>query len=105
LAPMLKPVGGKLLGIAQSAFLGLLELLASIVIAGFLFPRGPQMVDALSVFLDRALSHRGKELVQLAGATVRNVSRGVIGIALLQAILAGAGFLALADNARVSAPV
>jgi predicted PurR-regulated permease PerM len=32
--------------------------------------------------------------VQLAGATIRNVSRGVIGIAFLQAILAGAGFVA-----------
>jgi len=53
------------------------------------------MVDALSVFLDRALSQRGKEFVQLAGATVRNVSRGVVGIALLQAVLAGAAFLAV----------
>jgi predicted PurR-regulated permease PerM len=32
-------------------------------------------------------------MVQLAGATIRNVARGVIGIALLQAILAGVGFL------------
>jgi predicted PurR-regulated permease PerM len=92
-APMLKPLAGTLLNIAQNAFFGLLELLASIVIAGFLLPRGPQIVDTLSAFLDRALSHRGKELVQLAGATVRNVSRGVVGIALLQASLAGVGFV------------
>jgi predicted PurR-regulated permease PerM len=92
-APMLKPVAGTLLNIAQNAFLGLLQLLASIVIAGFLLPRGPQMVDTLSALLDRALSHRGKEMVQLAGATVRNVSRGVVGISLLQASLAGVGFL------------
>src|SRR5215831_5532499 len=93
MSPMLKPVAAKLLEIAQSAFVGLIQLLAAIVIAGFLFPRGPQLVDALSVILDRALSLRGKELVQLAGTTIRNVSRGVIGIALLQAFLAGAGFL------------
>jgi len=91
--PILKPVAGKLLGIAQSAFLGLLELLASIVIAGFLFPRGPHMVDALSSILNRALNLRGKDLVVLVGATVHNVSRGVVGIALLQAFLAGAGFV------------
>jgi len=95
MSPMLKPVAAKLLEIAQSAFVGLIQLLAAIVIAGFLFPRGPQLVDALSVILDRALSLRGKELVQLAGTTIRNVSRGVIGIALLQAFLAGAGFLAV----------
>jgi predicted PurR-regulated permease PerM len=91
--PMLKPLGGTLLGFAQSALYSLLELLIAIVIAGFLFTRGPQLVDALGAFLTRALSYRGKELVELAGATIRNVSRGVIGIAFLQALLAGIGFL------------
>jgi predicted PurR-regulated permease PerM len=92
--PMFKPLGGPLLGIAQSALYGLLELLVSIAIAGFLFTRGPQLAEALSAFLDRVLSHRGRELVQLAGATIRNVSRGVVGIAFLQAVLGGAGFIA-----------
>jgi predicted PurR-regulated permease PerM len=98
--PMFKPLGGTLLGIAQSALYGLLELLVSIVVAGFLFTRGPQLANALSAFLDRVLSHRGRELVQLAGATIRNVSRGVVGIAFLQAILAGAGFV----SAGIPAP-
>jgi predicted PurR-regulated permease PerM len=92
--PMLKPLGGTLLGVAQSGFFALLELLVSIAIAGFLFTRGPQLADTLSAFLSRVLSHRGKELVQLAGATIRNVSRGVVGIAFLQALLGGVGFLA-----------
>jgi predicted PurR-regulated permease PerM len=94
IAPQLKPVGGKLLEIAQSAFVGLLELLVSIVVTGFLLTRGPQLVEVSSAFLGRVLSHRGKETVQLVGATIRNVSRGVVGIALLQSILAGLGFLA-----------
>jgi predicted PurR-regulated permease PerM len=94
LAPMLKPAGGQLLVFAQGALFGLIELLVAIVIAGFLYTRGPKLVDVLSAFLGRALSHRGKELVQLAGATIRNVARGVVGIALLQSLLAGAGFVA-----------
>jgi predicted PurR-regulated permease PerM len=93
LLPLLKPVGAKLIDIAQGAFVGLLELLVAIVVAGFLFPRGPQIADALSVVVGRALSLRGRELVELSGATVRNVARGVIGIALLQAFLGGVGFL------------
>jgi predicted PurR-regulated permease PerM len=32
---------------------------------------------------------RAEEFVDLAGATIRNVSRGIIGIAILQALLAG----------------
>ena len=90
---MLKPAGSKLIDIGQGAVLGLLELIVSIVIAGCLFTRGPQLASALSTFLSRVLSHRGTELVQLAGATIRNVSRGVVGVALLQAILGGVGFL------------
>ena len=85
LLPMLKPLGIKLLDLAQGALFSLLELLISIVIAGFLFARGPQLVDALSTFVGRVLSQR---------ATIRNVSQGVVGISMLQAVLAGAGFLA-----------
>ena len=93
-APHLRPIGAKLLGIAEGVGLGLLEFIASILVAGFLFSPGPRLLDALRALLHRVLSERGEEMVQLAGATIRNVSRGVIGIALLQSILAGAGFLA-----------
>ena len=64
------------------------------MIGGFLFSGGPQLIDVMSVFLGRALGLHGKELVQLAGETIRNVSRGVIGISFLRAFVAGAGFLA-----------
>jgi predicted PurR-regulated permease PerM len=93
LGPVLKSVAGTLLGIAQGVSIGLLELLVSIVVAGFLFAHGPQMVDTLSLLLDRMLARRGKELVHLTGATIRNVSRGVVGIAVLQSVLAGICFL------------
>jgi predicted PurR-regulated permease PerM len=93
-APHLKPVAGKLLEIAQWAMIGLVEFLASIIIAGFLFSPAPRLVDALRGISRRVVSDRGEEMVQLVGANIRNVSRGVVGIALLQAILAGAGFLA-----------
>ena len=94
LAPVFKPVGIKLLEISTNAMLGLLKFLVSMIVAGFLFCPGPQLVDHLAQFIDRILRPRGLEMVRLAGATIRNVSRGVIGIALLQSLLAGAGFLA-----------
>jgi predicted PurR-regulated permease PerM len=94
MAPHLRPIGAKLVGIAQGLGVGLLQFVASIVVAGFLFSPGPRLLDALRLVLHRVLSDRGEEAMQLAGATIRNVSRGVIGIALLQSLLAGAGFLA-----------
>jgi predicted PurR-regulated permease PerM len=92
-APKLKPLGGKLLDIAGNVGFGLLELIAAIIIAGFLFPPGPRLLDALRSFSRRILSDRGEELLQLAGNTIRNVSQGVVGVALVQSFLAGLGFL------------
>ena len=92
--PRLKPLAGQLLEIAQSVIFGLLEFVASIVIAGFLYSPGPQLVDALRAFSRRTLSDRSEEVVKLAGSTIRNVSRGVVGVALVQSFLAGLGLLA-----------
>ena len=94
LTPVLKPVAVWLLGVASNVLLGLLKFLASIIVAGFLFSPGPRLVEFLVQIMNRIVRPRGMEMVQLAGATIRNVSRGVIGVALLQSLLAGAGFLA-----------
>src|SRR5262249_56828259 len=72
---------------------GLLQFIAAIIISGFLFSPGPRLVDALKVFARRILSDRGEEMLQLSGDTIRNVSRGVVGVALVQAFFAGLGFL------------
>jgi predicted PurR-regulated permease PerM len=92
-APKLKPLGGQLLEIAQSLVFGLLEFVASIVVAAFLYSPGPQLADSLRAFLRRTLSDRGEEIAELAGSTIRNVSRGVVGVALVQSFLVGLGFL------------
>jgi predicted PurR-regulated permease PerM len=93
-APSLKPVGGKLLDITGNVVFGLLEFVAAIVIAGFLYSPGPRLVQSLGAFLRRIFGRRSEEMLKLAGATIRNVSRGVVGIALVQSFLAGLGFLA-----------
>jgi len=92
--PHLKPLGSGLLGVAGNVGSGILYFLASVIIAGFLLPPGPSLVEAVAAFLRRLVSGRGDEFVQLAGATIRNVSQGVIGVSLLQALLAGIGLMA-----------
>jgi predicted PurR-regulated permease PerM len=92
-APHLKPLGSTLLGAAGSVGVAILQFLASVIIAGFLFSPGPMLVETLAGFLQRRVSTRGSEFMQLAGATIRNVSQGVIGVSLLQALLAGIGLM------------
>jgi predicted PurR-regulated permease PerM len=92
-APHLKPLGSTLLGAAGSVGTAILQFFASVIIAGFLLAPGPMLVDGAAVFLHRRVSQRGSEFMQLAGATIRNVSQGVIGVSLLQALLAGLGLM------------
>jgi predicted PurR-regulated permease PerM len=92
-APQLKPVGGILLGAAGGVGIAILQFVASAIVAGFLFSPGPKLVESVAMFLHRHVSQRGNEFMQLAGATIRNVSQGVIGVSLLQALLAGLGLI------------
>jgi predicted PurR-regulated permease PerM len=91
--PLLKPLGGSLLQIAAEAGGGAVKLLIAIIVSGFLYSPAPQLLDAVRGFSRRLASERGEEFVQIAGATIRAVSRGVIGISALQALLAGLGLM------------
>jgi predicted PurR-regulated permease PerM len=92
-APLLKPLGGTLLRIAEGAGTGVIEFFIAIVIAGFLFSSAPSLVNAIILFSHRLASGRGEKFVQIAGATIRAVSRGVVGVSALQAFLAGVGLM------------
>ena len=93
-SPQLKPIGSSLFGFAATAGGAILQFIAGVIISGFLFAPGQSLVDAVKRFSSRIDAKRGERFVTLAGATIRNVSRGVIGISMLQALLAGVGFLA-----------
>jgi predicted PurR-regulated permease PerM len=93
-APALKPLGSKLLEVAGTVVFGLLEFVAAIIIAGFLYAPGPHLAASLRALLRRVFGQRSEEMLRLSGSTIRNVSRGVVGIALVQSFLAGLGFLA-----------
>jgi predicted PurR-regulated permease PerM len=91
LYPYLRPVGTVLIGVAAGTGLSVLNFFISIIVAGFLFVYAPPLVDGMKLLARRLEAERGEDFVSLAGATIRAVSRGVVGIAALQALLAGIG--------------
>ena len=91
--PQLKPLGSSLLRIGADTGLGIITFLASVVVAGFLFSPAPAIAVAIKKFSLRLNPARGEEFVEQAGATIRAVSRGVIGISVLQALLASIGLM------------
>jgi predicted PurR-regulated permease PerM len=92
--PYLKPLGTVLLGVAAGAGVGTLKFLAAVVISGFLFVPGPMLARATQSMIERVAPNNAEQFVTLAGATIRTVAQGVIGIAALQALLAGLGMMA-----------
>lgn len=90
--PYLKPFASTLLGFAGNAGVGTVKFLLSVAVAGVLFPYGPQLVAAGRSFLSRIVPDQSEHFLDLAGATIRAVAQGVIGVAIIQALLAGIGF-------------
>lgn len=91
-APYLKPVAGTMLAFAGDAGVGMLKFLLSVAIAGFIFPYGSQLAAGGRRFLYRIVPEQSEHFLELAGATIRAVSQGVIGVAIIQSLLAGIGF-------------
>ena len=94
IAPQLKPFGSILLRIAEGAGIGAVKFFIAIIVAGFLFSPAPSLVHVVTLFSRRLASGRGEQFVRLAAATIRAVSRGVVGVSALQALLAGVGLVA-----------
>ena len=94
IGPQLQAVGGWLLSFIAGAGFGMLSFMAAIVIAGVLLAhdRASQaLAEAVAV---RLMGANGAELVRLAERTIRSVARGVLGTALIQALLVGIGLVA-----------
>jgi predicted PurR-regulated permease PerM len=83
------------IGVAGGAGVGLLHILVAIVIAGFLLAQAEAGQRASVAFARRLAGARGVEFARLSEATVRSVTRGVLGVALIQSLLAGLGWLAI----------
>ncbi len=91
--PFLVSTGGTLLGTIASVAGGVFTIAASVLIAGFLYGHGPALAEGARRLAKRVVADRGEAFINLTGATIRNVSRGVVGVSVLQALLAGIGLL------------
>ena len=89
----IEPASRALLGLGVVLGGGLVELALSIFIAFFFFRDGVKIAEQLSTAVVRIGGDRGTHLLKLAGNTVRGVVYGILGTALVQAVMAGVGFV------------
>ncbi|NRB39219.1 MAG: AI-2E family transporter [Pseudomonadales bacterium] len=92
LAPQLKTFGQWLFGRLGSVGGGMLQFIIALIIAGVLLTGA----DKGKVFGHRIATglagNAGKDYLLLAGNIVQSVTQGILGVALIQGILAGIGF-------------
>lgn len=69
----------------------LLKLIISFVAAGVLLAYAKEGGQASERFLDRVMGRNGKAMVDLAAGTIRQVAKGILGVAVLQAAMFAAG--------------
>jgi predicted PurR-regulated permease PerM len=92
-SPYLKRIGTTVLGAAGDAGVNLTKFVIAAIISGFLLIPGSSLVRSVKNALSLVATKKGEEFIDLAGATIRTVSRGVIGISILQSLLAGLGLM------------
>lgn len=69
--------------------LDILAFILAILFSGYLMVNGSRFVYGARKFADRVSPNHGDKLIKIMKDTVQNVSRGVIGISLLQSFLFG----------------
>lgn len=81
------------LGAAKSTGVEFIKLIGSIIISGVFLAYSEQGGKFIRELFVRIAGNKGNELIDGAEKTVRNVSLGIVGVALIQSVLLGIGFL------------
>jgi predicted PurR-regulated permease PerM len=92
-APQIKAVVPGVLSASAGIGFTVLQFALSIVVAGVLLANAQAAYEVTCSLCDRFFGDKGRELQQLMGATIRSVTSGILGVALIQSVLAGLGFL------------
>jgi predicted PurR-regulated permease PerM len=93
IAPQLKILGKWLITSSFSLTVSILQLMLAIIISGILLVNaegGHRLALAIG---KRFVGEKGEDFQQLSEATIRGVASGVLGVALIQSMLAGLGFV------------
>ena len=93
LVPQVRPVGRWLMESMGHLLGALLQTVFALIIAAVFLANAEASKRAVIGVVEKLLPERGEQFTNLAGATVRSVAQGVLGIAFLQSLAAAAGLV------------
>jgi len=92
-APQIKSAAGALLGSVGGGLLGIFMVIISTVIAGVFLAKSEESSTIAESIITRVAGKKGMELTSLITATIRGVMQGVVGVAVIQSVLAAIGMV------------
>ena len=91
--PQIITAGTWLLNSVVGTGLGFLQFIVSIIIAGVLLNFAKGGGEVTHGLFKRLAGDKGKELADMTEKTIRNVTRGILGVSFIQALLIGVGLM------------
>ena len=91
----LRTLGRQVISAAGSMAIGILQFVVSIIIAGVFLVSAEGGHRTALKFTSSLVGDRGEALTDLAVATIRSVAKGVLGVAIIQALLSAIGLLVI----------
>lgn len=92
LTPQIKEITKWLISSSVLTMVTILQLLVSVIISGMLLINGKACHNLTLTIFNRLTGVKAEEYTSLCIATIRGVARGVLGVAIIQSMLAGVGF-------------
>jgi len=92
-APEIKAAIPALLSASAELGLTVLQFVLSILLAGVLLANSSSGAEVVRSLANRLFGDKGPELQELAGSTIRSVTNGILGVALIQSFFASIGLL------------
>ena len=88
-----KAVAGKIASLLASTGKGLLIFLLSIIICGFFLAYADESASFAKAIFSRLINSQSFDMASISAVTIRNVVKGILGVAFIQSLLAGIGFV------------
>lgn len=92
-APQITAVVPKLLSASAGIGGAVLQFILSILVSGLLLANVQAAYEVTQSLANRLFGDEGPEFQELVGSTIRSVTTGILGVAVIQSVFASVGFL------------
>jgi len=91
--PQLKSVGQWIIEAIKDIGIAFIQFFIAVILAGILLATSDKGANFIRMLYSKVIGEKGIEFAKLTEVTIRNVTNGVLGVALAQSLLAGTIFL------------